>query len=557
MITALADRPCHIRSSYKVIVVGSGYGGAITAARLAAAGHDVCLLERGKEWIPGSFPDSARTVIQNLRGRKRPLGLYEYHSFSDINVFQGSGLGGTSLINANIAIRPDPEFFTYYEWPKPIKDLAKNKRIWRYYKRVENVLCPEIHYGVKTGENDGLRPLRKVEAMKRHADSLGDEARFHPSLPLAVNLDECNTNEYGVPQAPCINCGDCFTGCNVRAKKTLYMNYLPLAKSKGARIFTQMEVQWVEKKANQEFVVHYVQHHHDRKSSAGEIKADHVVLAAGSLGSTKILLRSKQEGLAVSSALGTRFSGNGDFFGVSYNGDSVTDIMGFGDHQYDTKRSAVKAGPSIVSAIQYNHADFEKRFIVEDASLPRALVALARRGLRTVGPFGKDYGKDIRKQKNKQHWRDLKWRANGALNHTQVYLVMSIDNSGGKISLRKNDVKIEWKGVAKQKVFKTINQALRGHTKTAKGNFVRNFGWLVLGQVTTVHPLGGCPMAQSPDKGVVDGFGRVFNGAGNDVHKGLYVADGSIVPGAIGVNPFLTISALAEWIAENMAKKIH
>ena len=152
MITALADRPCHLKDSYKVIVVGSGYGGSITAARLAAAGHEVCLLERGQEWIPGSFPDSARGIVQNLLRSKRPLGLYEYHSFSDINVFQGSGLGGTSLINANIAIRPDADLFSYYDWPKPIRDLATSGAIWDYYKRVEDVIEPEMHRGVKTDD---------------------------------------------------------------------------------------------------------------------------------------------------------------------------------------------------------------------------------------------------------------------------------------------------------------------------------------------------------------------------------------------------------------------
>ena len=492
----------------------------------------------------------------NLRGRKRPLGLYEYHSFSDINVFQGSGLGGTSLINANIAIRPDADFFTYYDWPAPIKKLAKTGDIWKYYERAEKILQPEMHQGVEDSAGSGLRPLRKVTAMKKHADTLGGKVQFHPSLPLAVNLDDCDTNEFGVPQAPCINCGDCFTGCNVRAKKTLYMNYLPLAKSQGARIFTQIEVMRVEKKGDGKLLVHYVQHHDDENRTPGTIEADNVVLAAGSLGSTKILLHSRANGLGVSRAIGTRFSGNGDFYGISYNGESVTDIMGFGDHEYDQKRSAVKAGPSIVSGMQYKHADFSKRFIVEDASLPRALVTLARIGLRGVGPLGRNYGKDIWKQKSEQYWRDHKWHANGALNHSLAYLVMAIDDSGGKITLKKDRIRIVWKDVAKQDVFKTINQALRAHAQTSKANFVRNFGWLVRGQVTTVHPLGGCPMGPNAQKGVVNGVGRVFSGNGNQVHDNLYVADGSIVPGAIGVNPFLTISALAEWIAEKMASSI-
>src|SRR6476659_11244576 len=86
------------KDEYATIVVGSGYGGAITAARLAEAGRPVCLLERGREWIPGEFPDTGKGLAAAVRRKSNPLGLFDYYLCKDIDVLKGSGLGGTSLI---------------------------------------------------------------------------------------------------------------------------------------------------------------------------------------------------------------------------------------------------------------------------------------------------------------------------------------------------------------------------------------------------------------------------------------------------------------------------
>ena len=100
------------KPSYQFVVIGSGYGGAITAARISGAigqPHQLCILERGREWEPGNFPADVPSVLQHTRGDANPLGLYEFLNYRDISVIKGSGLGGTSLINANVAIVPDPE----------------------------------------------------------------------------------------------------------------------------------------------------------------------------------------------------------------------------------------------------------------------------------------------------------------------------------------------------------------------------------------------------------------------------------------------------------------
>lgn len=112
------------QKQYDIVIIGSGYGGAITAARLATANLDrkrsICILERGKERQPGDFPEQPLDVTRELRSDLNPLGLYELLTYPDISVIKGSGLGGTSLINANVAILPDREVFEQFHWPSEI-----------------------------------------------------------------------------------------------------------------------------------------------------------------------------------------------------------------------------------------------------------------------------------------------------------------------------------------------------------------------------------------------------------------------------------------------------
>ena len=130
-------------------------------------------------------------------------------------------------------------------------------------------------------------------------------------------------------QKPCNDCGNCVSGCNVRAKNTLYMNYLPMARNAGATILTQTKVEWLEKLAGGGWRIHGKHVKGADDSESFTLDAGEVVLSAGSLNSTEILLRSEMHGLSVSPALGTKFSGNGDFFGLAYNGDYETDVLGY------------------------------------------------------------------------------------------------------------------------------------------------------------------------------------------------------------------------------------
>src|SRR5580658_6433851 len=156
------------KKSYDYIIVGSGYGGSIFAARLASADLNpkpsICLLERGREWPVGTFPDQPATVLAAQRNDTNPLGLYEFLNYQDISVIKGSGLGGTSLVNANVAIIPDPEIFALTNWPRTItRDV-----LMPYYLRARQVLASSPH--------PTAMELAKVQAMERRAVEFGNHA---------------------------------------------------------------------------------------------------------------------------------------------------------------------------------------------------------------------------------------------------------------------------------------------------------------------------------------------------------------------------------------------
>ncbi|HXA51975.1 MAG TPA: GMC family oxidoreductase, partial [Candidatus Acidoferrum sp.] len=531
---------------YDFVIVGSGYGGAITAARLATANvapkPSICVLERGKEWEPGTFPETTTDVLGAVRSDLNPLGLYEMLTHPDISIIKGSGLGGTSLINANVAIRPDREVFEQFHWPASMTFDA----LTPFYDSAAGVLAPAQH--------PRAAELGKIKALDVRAQELGISVE---ALHIAVNFKKEGPNAQGVLQKPCIDCGNCVTGCNVRAKNTVYMNYLPMAQQAGATILTQTKVEWIEKLPAGGWRLHgkHVKGLGDDEKFT--LDAGEVVLSAGSLNTTEILLRSEAHGLSVAPALGTKFSGNGDFFGLAYNTDHETDVLGYLPSEHPGASDSAAPGPNIVGLVRYTNGVPElQRIAFEDFSFPRAYVEAAKatfgliRGVDTVTG-----NEDAQRDRLNRDLNPLGQRndPNGALNHGMLYLVMGQDNARGTILFEApftepdGRIRISWDQAGQQQIFTRMNEEVRRHARALRGSFISNPTWSTfnLRHLITAHPLGGCPMGDDHLQGAVDPFGRVFAGDGS-VHQGLSVADGSVIPSALGVNPFLTISAVSE-----------
>ncbi|CUI05846.1 GMC family oxidoreductase N-terminal domain-containing protein [Massilia antarctica] len=545
--TQLSRAPGQLASVYDVLVIGSGYGGAVMAARLAP-GRSLAVLERGKEWSPDAFATGLVDTLAQFRTASAPLGLFDYRAGGSIDVLSGNGVGGTSLINANVVLAPDRDIFG--RWPQAIQDAYASGAMDGYEARVRTMLGADT-----VTEADALRKswfhLSTTAARKRQGTTV--QAR---ALAVAVNLRryQGQPNAQGVWQAACTHCGDCVTGCRIGAKNSLDVNYLPLARSGGAQIFARIEVDWIERLTDNRWRVHYLGRPESGPAVAGSVIAASVIVAAGSLGSTQILLRSQARGLALSPALGTRFSTNGDLLGLAYNTRVQTNIMGFGaaPAPFGLKR----VGPTITAMADYRAAGtpVAQRYLIQDAAIPSSLVDALRLAMPLAAPGGGDVPALQRIA------RDIAKRGtDGALNHSMVYLGIGHDSASGKVELdASGNARVLWPGIANEPFGQRMRAEMALHAQAFGGRYADSprssplFG----GAMTTVHPLGGCPMADRVEDGVVDADGRVFNprGAAQAVYPGLRVIDGAIAPSSLGANPLLTIAALAERAAERFSQ---
>lgn len=550
---ALSEPPHAIADAYDVVVVGSGYGGAIAASRLARAGRRVCVLERGAEFAPGEFPrtfaEAARQVQVDdpVADVGRAAGLYDFRRNPDMTVLVGCGLGGTSLINAGVALRADERVFADERWPP---ELRLPGALDDAYDQALAMLAPSPYPGAAPP---------KLRALKSAAAAVG--AGFSRP-PVTISFAD-GPNHVGVPQAACRGCGDCVAGCNAGAKNSTDVNYLPDAVGHGAQIVTRIQVRSVQRGADG-WLVHYrpVGYGMERFDATDlVVRAEIVVLAAGSLGSTEILLRSAQRGLPLSGRVGRGFTANGDVLAFAYNCDEAVCGVGFGDDA-----DAEPVGACIMGLAELRDtADLERGIVVQEGAIPSMLRPILGGGLLTAAALDgtdTDSGLGDRLGELARMVTSVA-TGGGAADHTLTYLVMAHDTADGRMRLAADRLRIDWPagggpaaggaGSAVQErreaSYRDVHDVLRTATTALGGTYVRNpMASELLGQdLVTVHPLGGAGMGTDAERGVVDHRLRVFAGrTGTDVHDGLYVCDGAVVPRSLGVNPLLTISALAE-----------
>ncbi len=544
-----------LQPHYDAVVVGSGYGAGVAASRLARMGFSVAVLERGREFAIGEFPDTLPEATQEFQyvfngiHQGKRTGLYELHYGRDMHVLVGCGLGGTSLINANVALPPDGRVWEDARWPT---ELFHDDTLEEGFARARRMLRP-VPY-----PND--KSLDKLARLGEAAAALGGELSY-PPINVAF---QTGPNAAGVVQPACNLCGDCCSGCNVGAKTTVQMTYLPDAVNHGAEIFTGATVRHVSKEAGGWRVL-YTPTSSRRdgfRSPERSVAAKMVVLGAGALGSTEILLRSRAEGLAVSDRLGQGFTGNGDVLAFAYNGDKPVNGVGVG---VPARTDIAPPGPCIAGAIDLRHsAALEDGMIIEEGVLPSGLAEILPATFSIGGKlFGKDGDIGLLDELGETARRAESvllgsWR--GAMHNTSTFLVMAHDSGDGRLEMEDDRIRVDWPGVSAQPVFARIGEALRKASAVNGATYVRNpIQNTFLGKnVVTVHPLGGCGMGRDRTQGVVDHACRVYDASPDAgpiaVHEGLYVCDGAAVPRPVGVNPLLTITALAERAMMHVAK---
>ncbi|GKZ48512.1 hypothetical protein AbraIFM66951_000584 [Aspergillus brasiliensis] len=550
-----------MKERYDVVVVGSGYGAGVAASRMARAGKSVAVLEMGWERRPGSFPRSLLQCLReiNISGISRwrfpdkPTRLFQLVLGDGQHALVArvyyAALGGCSLINAGVFLEADQQTLQMSVWPSEIRNDSSSLR--PYYSRAAEMLQPSPF-------PEGHPRLLKLEAIQTQAEWLGKGISFYRA-PLTTFFRR-ERNHVGVMMQENRGSGDESTGLNDGSKNTVTTTYLTDAWNWGAEIFCGCEVRYIEQAPNEEgYVVYFAWHgsgRSDVKTQLFWVKANELCfLGAGALGTTEILLRSRDCGLPISPMVGRNMSGNGDMLFFGYNGDSqVNGISG-------------TAGPTVTGVVDRRGASSGNvlaGYVIEDGSIPKALNPLiqAMLVLQTVRfPIPRSISGSMSRA-----WKDISKlkllsfkpsRLKGAMQRTSTYLVMSHDSNELTLTLKDDRVVLRGPGEGRSANFSNIRHVLSYVISRAGAKIGSSLLRGRQQEEVTVHPLGGANMSSDGTGrgGVTNHLGQVYTGHGSAAHEGLVCCDASIVPTGLGVNPMATIIALAERSVELIAKR--
>ncbi|MGA4669929.1 GMC oxidoreductase [Propionibacteriaceae bacterium Y1923] len=545
------------------VVIGSGFGGSVAAYRLAQGGRSTVVLERGQAYPPGSFARTPYEMKRNFWEPKDSLyGLIDVRSFRKLEAVVAAGLGGGSLVYANVLLRKDERWFVhddpvpgggYENWPISRSELDP------HYDAVEQFLAPQP---------SPYPQIAKSVALRDAAKALGLEV-FSPPLAISFGADPNDpapkqvlpTPEYGnlhgVTRLSCRLCGECDIGCNEGSKNTMDHTYLSAAKHHGADIRTLAKARSIVPLDGGGYEVGYVEYSQSaddsgrRTATRRKLRCDVVIVAAGALGSTDLLLRNRVHLPALGPALGTRFSGNGDL---------MTFLMG-AQVDTDSGRSRLidgSYGPVITSSIRVpDGVDAAGRpgrgYYIQEAGFPEFINWLIEastmhksmaRGARLAAELLQHR---LRGRNESTISAEVaRMVGEGRIGSSSLPLLgMGRDVPDGVISLRRGYLDVDWHTSTSMEYFNDLRETMRQMADVLHANFHDNPLWFTQ-RVVTVHPLGGLPMGRHDTEGVVDSWGQAFG------HPGLFVLDGSSMPGPVGPNPALTIAALADRATERM-----
>ncbi|WP_183093977.1 GMC oxidoreductase [Nocardioides stalactiti] len=502
---------------YDVIVVGSGFGGSVTALRLTEKGYKVGVLESGRRWNAEDLPKTNWNIRKSIWAPRLGLtGPQRISALGKCLVFSGAGVGGGSLIYGNTLYEPLPDFYTDRAWGH-ITDWREE--LAPYYDQAKRMLG--VVENPRTGPKDDL--LLQVARDRGVADT------FHKTQ-VGVFFNEGREGETvadpyfggaGPERRGCIHCSECFTGCKHNAKNTTTTNYLYLAESKGAEVHPLTTVTKVAKDGTGGYVVETQRSNGKLRKGRRTFTAEQVVFAAAALGTQKLLHELKDEGTLpdLSPRLGELTRSNSEaIVGVTSN--SRNDMA-----QGVAITSSIHPEPQThVEVCTYGEGHnslFLQTVPMVDGGAFRFLRLLLTFLLHPIASM-----------------RTM--NVKGASERSVILLVMqSLDNSltsyrkGGLLKTKQGtgEPNPDWIPLA--------HEIGREYAAAADG-VTGNIGTDIFNIPATAHYIGGCTIGDSRETGVIDPYQRVYG------YPGLHIADGSAITANLGVNPSLTITAQAE-----------
>ena len=508
---------------YDYIVVGSGFGGAVSAMRLSEKGYSVLVLEKGRRYRTEDFPKTNWNLRKYVWMPK--LGLYGFQRldvFKHAFILSGVGVGGGSLVYANTLMEPPEPFFRNEQWER--------------FNDWHSTLKPHYETAHKMLGRTKLNKFYKEDKVLRDVAKDMQMEHSFDNVYVAVNYHEEEGDPYfggeGPVRKPCTECAGCMVGCRENAKNTLDKNYLWFAEKNGAEVLAETEVWKVEHENGAYFV------HTKGKGGKKIFQSKGIIFSGGVLGTLRLLLHQKQIYKTLpklSDKLGGALRTNSETLCTATaakdklnNGIAISSIFKPEDDTY-------------IEIVKYPDKSNVMRFL-----LTYATDIIHPIWLRPFKFLAKIIAHPLKFLKMAFNF---KWATN-----TIIFLVMQTVDNSMTMKLKKwpfrKSLTIENKGNKKVNAYIPMGQEVMHRYAEKVGGIAQNSTLEILFNVpSTAHILGGCPMGDSIEDGVINSKFEVFG------YPNMYILDGSVVQGNLGVNPSFTICALAEYAMAQVPEK--
>ncbi len=530
-----------LQNVYDYVIIGSGFGGSVSAMRLAEKGYSVLVLERGKRFEDKDFPKTNWNLRKYLwLPALRFHGFFEMTFMNGLLALHGSGVGGGSLTYGNVLIEPDDRLFAAPSW----SDLNDWKtELQPHYITARKML----------GVTRNPRLFRPDEISKEIAEALGYGHTFQP-LPVGVFFGEENVkvadpyfHGEGPERTGCNFCGGCMVGCRFGAKNTLMKNYLYFAEKYGATVIPEVKARDIKPlhpdgEAGARYEIVFSSSTSFLYKPQRSVRARNVIVSAGTLGTLELLFRCRDKTKSlnkISAQLGNRVRTNSE------------NILGVTARQRDVDYSKGIAITSIFSADEVTrvepvrYADGQNFIRIMTAPLIEGAHSVPMRFVKTFGAILRNLW-DFFYSKFFAHWA----------RYSTILLVMQTEENLTRIRLGRSFFTFGRQGlvIRNEKEHSADSLALanditRAFAEKMDGIPAAAFTDSLFNFPTTAHLMGGVPFGKSAEDGVIDLNFEVFN------YPSLYVVDGSVMPANPGVNPSLTITALAEYAMSKIERK--
>ena len=535
------------QTTYDYIIIGSGFGGSVSAMRLAEKGYSVLVLERGKRFRDEDFAKSNWRFWKYLYNPAlRSFGIFQMSLLNGMLILHGAGVGGGSLGYANVLMKPEDKLFNAPAW----KDLADWKTVLEpHYQTARKMLGVAPNPLLTTPDH----------LLQQIAASLNAAETFSPTtvgIFFGQNADGAGDlipdpffGGQGPARNTCTFCGGCMVGCRYNAKNTLPKNYLYLAEKAGVEIRPTAQAHDIQPLASGQpdqarYLVRY--HNPTRVLTKGnsQVRGRNVIVAAGVMGTLKLLFRCRE----VTGSLPNLSATLGN--NVRTNSEAITGATAYKESEDLSKGVAISsifqadevtriepvrypAGSGLIRLLAWPLIDSDKPALQRIGQLLKKIITRPR---------------DLFASLFKSGWAK----------RTTILLIMQTEDNMVNVRSGRSPWTFFRRGLVFEQGHKeTIPTKIEiGHTVTKdyankiSGVPVGSIAETLLGMPTTAHIMGGCPIGHTVEAGMVGLDFQVHN------YPGLYIVDGSIMPANPGINPSLTITALAEYaMAQVKAKK--